>query len=462
MLSFANFPLNNTAFSDNPFQLLRPEDKNTFSLLMEIILLETGTAEARDQWQKAQLVNLFTHVQSRSEFWRKRFGKKKPSHIKLADLPILTRQDVKLQLQNEGPLLSKADGVKLISHSTSGSTGTPLQFVVSNQNLIFNQVRNFVQYLLSETDVSTNRFYCNQRVYAEKDKFVVEEADSYAGMFGQIFKTGRNTNLFFNQFDRDRFIEHAKKAEAGLWVLGGPISATLPSQFTAKEIYELGARHWITIGGPLDPQYREELAAVGITTTANYSSEEIGLIATECNTQRGHFHVASSNVMVEEVGSVDYDGETYGRLLITHLISYATPFIRYDLGDLGRVSHSCPCGFKGPTISRLIGRAAQSFLLRNGKRVPFVLRAHELSKVTPLSEYRARQTDYDKITFEAVAATPDEPTRQKLIDFIANLIGDHADVQIEVIFRDAIDWGPSAKRHTFRCEVVTDGNKKRG
>lgn len=98
----------------------------------------------------------------------------------------------------------------------------------------------------------------------------------------------------------------------------------------------------------------------------------------------------------------------------------------------------------------------------NGKRIPFPLRARELSDVTPLSEYRARQTDYDTITFEAVAATRDEPTRQKLIDFIANLIGDHADVQIEVIFRDAFDWGQSAKRHTFRCEVVPDGDKKRG
>ena len=462
MFSFTNFPMKNTAFSDKPFQVLRPEDKSSFSLLMEIIMLETGAAEARDQWQKAQLVNLFTHVQSRSEFWRKRLGKKKPSQIKLAGLPILTRQDVKSQLQSEGPLLSKADGVELIPHSTSGSTGTPLQFVLSNQNMIFNYVRNFVQYMLSETNIATNRFYCNQRVYAEKDKFLVEKADSYAGMFAKIFKTGRNTNLYFNQFDRDRFIEHAKQADAGLWVLGGPITATLPSHFTAKEIYDLGARHWLTLGGPLDPHFRAELAAVGITATANYSSEEIGLIAVECPKQQGHFHVASSNVIVEQVGSVDYDGETYGRLLLTQLISYATPFIRYDLGDLGRVSHSCPCGFNGPTISRLIGRAAQSFLLRDGKRLPFPLRAREINKVAELSEYRARQVAYDKITFEAVAATPDEPTRQKLTDFLANLVGDHADVQIEVLFRDAIDWGPSAKRHTFRCEIVPDGEKKHG
>ena len=173
MFSFTNFPMKNTAFSDKLFQVLRPEDKSSFSLLMEIIMLETGAAEARDQWHKAQLANLFTHVQSRSEFWRKRLGKKKPSQIKLADLPILTRQDVKSQLQSEGPLLSKADGVELIPHSTSGSTGTPLQFVLSNQNMIFNYVRNFVQYMLGETDISTNRFYCNQRVYAEKDKFLV-------------------------------------------------------------------------------------------------------------------------------------------------------------------------------------------------------------------------------------------------------------------------------------------------
>jgi phenylacetate-coenzyme A ligase PaaK-like adenylate-forming protein len=456
MLSFSNIKFQKTAFSDKPFQLLRPEERVPFSLVMEIIMLETGDPEARRHWQNAQLANLLAHAHSRSEFWRKRIGKNKPAHIGLKDLPILSRQDVHHQLQMEGPLLSKADGVELAWHATSGSTGTPLKFVVANSNSLYNGVRNFTQYLLSGADITANRFYCNQKVYDEKDKFLVEKLDSYGGIFSNIFKTGRNTNLTFNRYNRDRFVECAREAEAGLWVLGGPVTATLPTNFTAKEIYDLGARHWVTIGGPLDPLFRKELLTAGVTANSNYSSEEVGLIGTECGKQPGHFHVASSNVIVEEVGSVDYDGELYGHLLVTHLSSYAMPLIRYDLGDLGRVTDACPCGHNGPTISRLIGRTVQSLLLPSGKRMPFVIRAREINEVAELIEYRARQIAYDKIIFEAVTPAPHVMTRQKLTDFLLNLVGDSAEVEVEVIFRDAIDWGASAKRQTFRCEVVPD------
>ncbi len=68
--------------------------------------------------------------------------------------------------------------------------------------------------------------------------------------------------------------------------------------------------------------------------------------------------MAHSNVIVEcdEKLTTTFDGEVVGRLLVTHLHSYATPLIRYDIGDFGKLHDQCPCGHDGPTISHIYGQ----------------------------------------------------------------------------------------------------------
>ena len=79
---------------------------------------------------------------------------------------------------------------------------------------------------------------------------------------------------------------------------------------------------------------------------SGYSSEEVSLIGSECEAFPSHYHIAHSNVIVEvdKTSGVAVGGKTLGRILLTHLHSYATPFIRYDVGDLGTLADTCECG----------------------------------------------------------------------------------------------------------------------
>ena len=138
MIDFSKFRLQADAFSNQQFSLLRPEDKGPFSLLMETILLETGSKIARENWQTAQLVNLLTHAYTRSKFWQERLKDKKISNIKLSKLQPLTRADVRTQVEREGSLITEMDGVPYKTHSTSGSTGTPITFYITQSNGIYN------------------------------------------------------------------------------------------------------------------------------------------------------------------------------------------------------------------------------------------------------------------------------------------------------------------------------------
>ena len=113
---------------------------------------------------------------------------------------------------------------------------------------------------------------------------------------------------------------------------------------------------------------------------ANYSSEEVGLIGSECPNSPGNYHVATSNVVVEVLEDEGFEigGAKLGRVLVTHLHSYATPFIRYDLGDLASLADRCACGHDGPVLYNIHGRTKSLLKHRDGRISPFYVRNNEL------------------------------------------------------------------------------------
>jgi phenylacetate-CoA ligase len=195
------------------------------------------------------------------------------------------------------------------------------------------------------------------------------------------------------------------------------------------------------------------LAHLSIPTRGNYSSEEVGLIGAECAKFTGYYHVATSNVMVEVVDqSHNVDGVKLGKILITHLHSYATPFIRYDLDDLGCVQEKCPCGHDGPVIYGLQGRTVRLLKHRDGRLSPFYIVGEDLTALAKFAEYRIRQTAFDRIVME-VGGRSDLSAEEvsRLKDFLLKRAG--PDFQIDVKSCEHIDWEKSAKKPGFRCEI---------
>jgi phenylacetate-CoA ligase len=96
-----------------------------------------------------------------------------------------------------------------------------------------------------------------------------------------------------------------------------------------------------TVSGELRDTMRERF---GVEIQDSYSSQEFGLIALQCPVS-GAYH-ALEQVMVEVVnedGRSCAPGEV-GRLLVTDLINFASPMIRYDIGDLAEAGAPCGCG----------------------------------------------------------------------------------------------------------------------
>jgi len=97
----------------------------------------------------------------------------------------------------------------------------------------------------------------------------------------------------------------------------------------------------------LDAYHPESLKAFGKSISSEYGAAEAGLIAFEC--PDGGIHVNIENVFLEQSDS--------GELLVTNLLSYSFPVIRYRLGDMVTLSDkTCTCGRSHPLIENIVGR----------------------------------------------------------------------------------------------------------
>lgn len=115
-----------------------------------------------------------------------------------------------------------------------------------------------------------------------------------------------------------------------------------------------------TLGEVLPPALRERAGILfGARLSDSYSTEEVGSIATQCPVGE-LYHVSAETVAVE---ILDAEGKPcsrgdIGRVVVTDLQNFATPLIRYALGDYAEAGGPCPCGRGLPTLKRIHDRVS--------------------------------------------------------------------------------------------------------
>lgn len=106
------------------------------------------------------------------------------------------------------------------------------------------------------------------------------------------------------------------------------------------------------MGSSMTPRMRRVIEeAFRCRVHETYGSAEMASIAAECVHQNG-LHPFQGLFYIEVVrqGKPAGNGET-GRVLLTDLVNYAMPLLRYDIGDVAVVREGrCPCGISGPRI----------------------------------------------------------------------------------------------------------------
>ncbi len=105
----------------------------------------------------------------------------------------------------------------------------------------------------------------------------------------------------------------------------------------------------------------------------HYNCEEIGNVAWECPLDPERMHINQNTCVVEIVdpqGNCLPAGDT-GLVALTNLYNFTMPFIRYILGDRGRLladePGSCACGARAPSMALLDGREDDILRLPGGQ-----------------------------------------------------------------------------------------------
>jgi phenylacetate-CoA ligase len=179
-----------------------------------------------------------------------------------------------------------------------------------------------------------------------------------------------------------------------------------------------------TFGEVLSPRCRRLCESVWQSRLADlYSSEEVGYIALQC-AETKTYHSMSEDLIVEVI---DADGEAcppgeVGRVVITTLNNYASPLLRYEIGDYAQVGDACRCGRGLPVIERIWGRSRNMFTLPSGETLwpSFQFQAGDGMETLPVRQFQAVQTttkhvEVSLVTMRALSRDEEDLIRASLL-----------------------------------------------
>jgi len=445
------------AFSDQPLSILNPRARDAFAMIMEIVLLETSGREIWSAWQARQFESLAKHAAQRSPTWRKRFGLTPPNLQNLKNMPVLSRRNVAEVFKSEGSLIPKGANIRVALNASSGSSGTPAQFYVTSRAGQYNGARGIVQDLIEDRDFRESRSKVSSAtsdVTKNQPKyFSSKTVDDWLGILSGVFEGGRYRKIRYLN-SQEALLEELRMNPPAHLVCSPAVMDVILAPRGIDFLKDIGTKRWIQFAGHRAPGTYETFREAGIEISANYSSEETGPIAFECASCPGHYHVAVSNVIVEEDSRVqaEFEGETLSRLLVTHLHSFASPFIRYDIGDFGRLHNQCPCGKDIPTLSNIYGRAKQFLFMPDGRYMSFYFDAKDILSRVQCDEFQIRQTDLETIEVTLSRKAPlSDDEEAALRAFFHFKTGYEFNLHAQVV--DEIDWRNNPKQLGFISEV---------
>ena len=397
-------------------------------------------------FQKERLKKLLHHAYWTTPYYRELL---KNEFTPISQIPPLEKRNIREQLER---LCSESvPHQQRIMNATGGSTGTPLTFY---------QDRN----------------YWNQR------NLSVYYFDQWAGWnFGdpQLIIWGALADLEgdgdwkyqLNDFWRNHYwLNGFRLTDATMQATFRKMNSCVPQTILAypSSLYQFAAflfengliPKWnlkgiIVSAETLHPHYRSLAETIFNTKVYNrYGGREVGLIAMEC--KEGRMHINCHDLYLEIDSPYPYSKP--GDILITQLNNYAMPFIRYRIGDIGRLSGEiCPCGNQLPVLAELLGRSTATFRTKTGALIHGGYFTQQFYDVVGVNQFQLIQETLKHCVLKLVINPQwSEGTRRFMVQKIQDALG--GDVIVTVEFVEDIPMPASGKREFTISKVGAASN----
>lgn len=403
------------------------------------------------QWRR--LRELIGFVWDNNDFYRSRLqaAQLDPSAIRTPDdlgaLPVLTKEEVR---KNTPDMISRGYDLKQLMHfKTGGSTGKSLDLYLSEE-------------------CSERRNACARR----HDRWTGwEVGEPIAAVWGNphlpsTFKEKLRHHLVapYLFLDTMNLNEDAVRVFEREW---GRVRPTLlfghahSIYLLARYVRSLGLegirpKGILSTSMMLMPHERRFIESVfGVKVTNRYGCEEVSLIASECEKHDG-MHLNVEHLYIEflkDDGTPAAAGES-GKIVVTDLMNYAMPLIRYRVEDVGvYTDRKCSCGRGLPLMEDVAGRVADFIIRRDGSKVAGIsLIENTLTKLPGIDQMQIIQEAMDDLQVRVVPGESfNDQVAAELVQYFKTLLGDTAKVRVETV--PCIEPEPSGKYRFSICKV---------
>jgi phenylacetate-CoA ligase len=423
-------------------------------LLRAMAVTEVADRASAVLRQAGQLEALLRHAAVNSPFFAQRLravasrgAADSFKHVALGGIPVLSRRDVVAA----GDSLCCRKWPKSHGESrttaTSGSTGEPLRVRRTKVCQSIWMANTLREHLWHDRDFERGLMVI---------RFSVESAGltpSWGRPASLLFRTGPGLALPANT-SVDTACRQLLNFAPGYLLAPPSTLGGMCDWFEEHGQEPQGLAGVRTFSETVTPQLRERIGRVlGAPVQDVYSSQELGIIAIQCPVSSS-LHTLESLVVevLSDEGKPCAPGET-GRVVVTDLVNYATPLIRYEIGDCAEVGAPCDCGRTLPVLKRVLGRLRNLVVFPDGSRHWPLVGFAEFAKVIPVRQFQFVQHSTTlleaRLTVEG-RATPEQ--EQALTRIIQRAIGHAFEVRF-VYFEQGIPRGPGGKFEEFISHV---------
>ena len=219
-----------------------------------------------------------------------------------------------------------------------------------------------------------------------------------------------------------------------------------------------GLAHVRCMSEMVHPELRERTRALlGLAIEDAYTSEEFGFLALQCPEGAGFHAMAETHIVevVNDAGDPCAPGE-WGRVLVTDLHNFATPLIRYAIGDYAMAGAPCACGRGLPRLERIMGRERNLVVTPDGARHWPLTGYSKYHGIAPVRHYQLIQRDLQTVEMRLVVAEPLSPAQEAALRTqVQKSVGHPFEIRL-TYFADALPVDASGKREEFVSLVAFD------
>jgi phenylacetate-CoA ligase len=287
---------------------------------------------------------------------------------------------------------------------TSGSTGEPLSIRVSRRQITVNECLHMRRFIAHHVDPDATLAMIARPVYGEP--------------FGYT-ALGRGWHILSARGSRHFLDIRTGLEEQYAWLrttnaryLGtySSVSGALARCALERGLDEVRLDIVFTQSDQLSAAVRADIeAAFGARVVQSYGAEDAGALAFEC--RLGVLHTNDETAFLE---IVDGDNKPVapgqeGRVLVTPFNNFATPVVRYAVGDFAVRGGPCACRRGLATIAGLLGRNRNILRFVDGSHGWISLNSFRQNVDFPYRLIQFVQTELDHIEIHYVPTDRDPP-----------------------------------------------------